>query len=130
MAVDPPRCQHIALHANDLEVVRSFHSEVLGLEVANYLPEEGVLAFQLRDGFVLRYERSDHPVDTESVRFIGLELPSFEDVDQMCEQVESRGVEVLSDLRETFRTSKGPYGFVIADPAGWRFKIFKYNEDA
>jgi hypothetical protein len=37
-------------------------------------------------------------------------------------------VEVLSDMRQTFRTSKGPYGFVIADPAGWRFKIFKYNE--
>jgi hypothetical protein len=37
-------------------------------------------------------------------------------------------VEVLSDMRQTFRTSKGSYGFVIADPAGWRFKIFKYNE--
>lgn len=128
MAVDPPRCQHIALFASDLEMVRSFHRDVLGLEVANYLPDEGVLAFQLRDGFVLRYERSDRPVGTDSVRFVGLELSSFGDVDDMFDRVESRDVEVLSDLRETFRTSKGPYGFVIADPAGWRFKIFKYNE--
>jgi hypothetical protein len=35
---------------------------------------------------------------------------------------------VLSDLREKFHSSPGPYGFVIADSEGWRFEIFKYNE--
>ena len=50
MAVDSPRCQHIALLASDLEIVRSFHRDVLGLELANYLPDEG----------------------TDSVRFVGL----------------------------------------------------------
>lgn len=130
MAVEPPRCQHIALFANNLEMVLRFHQEHLGLEVANYSPEEGVLAFQLHENFVLRYERSEQPVATDSVRFIGLELPSFEDVDNKFDQMQGRGVEVLSDMREAFRTSRGPYGFVVADPTGWRFKIFKYNEGA
>lgn len=98
------RCQHIALFASDLEMVLEFHREVLGLEVANYSPEECVLAFQLRDGFVLCYERSHHPVDTDSVSVIGLELPSLDDVDDMFDQMQDRGMEVLLDMHETFRT--------------------------
>jgi catechol 2,3-dioxygenase-like lactoylglutathione lyase family enzyme len=73
----PPRCQHVALSARDLEAVLRFHRGTLGLEVANYLPDEGVLALRLRDGFMLRYERSDRSVDAEAVGFIGLEVSSF-----------------------------------------------------
>lgn len=123
-----PRCQHVALYARDLEVVLGFHRDILGLQVASYLPDEGVLALRLADGFIHRYERSDCPAKSGGVRFIGLELSSFEDVDRWYARLQAEGVEILSDLRERFRDERGPYGFIVADPEGWRFKIFRYNE--
>lgn len=123
-----PRCQHVALYATDLEAVLRFHRDLLGLEVANYLSDDGVLALRLADGFILRYERLGRPPDPRGVRFIGLELSSFSEVDRWYDRLEAEGVEILSDLRERFRQERGPYGFIIADPEGWRFKIFRYNE--
>ena len=86
MAVDSPRCQHIALLASDLEIVRSFHRDVLGLELANYLPNEGVLAFQLRDGFVL-------PTSGPTILWVRTRcgssdsnMSSFGDVDDMFDE--------------------------------------------
>lgn len=83
----PPRCQHVALCARGPEAVLRFHRGILGLEVANYLPDEGVLALRLRDGFILRYERSDRSVDAEAVGFIGLEVSSFAEVDLWHDRV-------------------------------------------
>ncbi|MDP8958355.1 MAG: VOC family protein [Actinomycetota bacterium] len=119
-------CQHVAFFSLDLEATKSFFQELLGLEVANYDPEHGLLVFGLAEGFVLRFERTTESVGCPGLRFVGLEFSSFDEVDALFEGVSS-AAPILADMRERYRDRRGPYGFVIEDPNGYRFKIFKYN---
>lgn len=119
------RCQHLALATHDLDASRAFYGEVLGLEVATYDPEAGLLALRLADGFVLRFERRAQ-VHPQGLLFFGLELPTFEEVDRWFVRLEGH-VPIVEDLRERYADRPGPYGFLIRDPSGYVVKVFKYG---
>ncbi|OAN46106.1 hypothetical protein A6A03_13265 [Chloroflexus islandicus] len=119
------RCQHICLLTDRLRETRDFYANTLGLTPAYYDETVGVLAITLADGFVLRFEAKGPP-EPDGIRFIGLELSSFEAVDDLYEEL-ARRILIVEDLRARYATAKGPYGFIIADPNGYRLKLFKYG---
>lgn len=82
-----------------------------------------MLAITLAKGFVLRFEAKGPP-EPDGIRFIGLELGSFEAVDDLYETLAGR-IPMVEDLRAQYATTKGPYGFIMADPNGCRLKLFK-----
>lgn len=110
---------------DQLSETRDFFAETLGLEVANYDESAGLLVLRLADGFVLRFE-SKGPATPETIRFLGLELGSFDEVDSFYDRLRGR-VNIIEDLRPRFTTKEGPYGFIIEDPNGYRLKLFKYG---
>ncbi len=114
------RIQHVALASRDVAAAHRFYAGRLGLPVGNFDPEGGLLALRLADGFVLRFEAGPAP----GVRFLGLELESFEAVDQAYRRFSDR---VVLDLRARYRNRPGPYGFFLEDPDGYRVKLFKYG---
>ena len=61
------------------------------------------------------------------MRFFGLELPSYDDVDRWFNRLQEAGVNIMSDLRPLFEKRPGPYGFLIQDPNGYVVKLFKYG---
>jgi catechol 2,3-dioxygenase-like lactoylglutathione lyase family enzyme len=119
------RCQHIALMTSHLAATYTFYVDLLGLHPANYDPARGLLALGLDEGFVLRFEAGEI-VLPDSIRFIGVELDSFDAVDRLHARLAPQ-VEILTDLRLQFTTAPGPYGFIIADPNGYRMKLFRYG---
>lgn len=119
------RCQHICLTTERLAETRDFYVDVLGLNDANYDESSGLLALGLADGFVLRFEAKG-AADPSSIRFLGLELKSFEEVDRLHSELSQR-VKVIEDLRPRFTSAEGPYGCIIEDPNGYRLKLFKYG---
>ncbi|MGI8522614.1 MAG: hypothetical protein ACR2K3_04795 [Nocardioides sp.] len=88
-----------------------------------------LLTFELADGFVLRYEpvpdATGRPLGA-GVRFVGIQLSSRAEVDGWFDRLQE-SVQVVDDMRERHRSAMGPYGFVVADPDGYRFKLFRYN---
>lgn len=119
------RLQHLALKANELEATRAFYLELLELP-GRFEAESGHLWINFRDGFVLRFDRTDEVVNPGAVRYLGLELGSFEAVDRMHSHLTPR-VSIARDLREAYRDARGPYGFFVADPNGYLIKVFRYN---
>ena len=121
-----PHLQHIALKTEDLELIRAFYKDVLGLEEANYNADIGRLWLSLEDGFTLIFDRTEEEMTDSSLTYLGLELPDFAAVDAMFKQV-SAHASVEKDMREQYRHAQGPYGFFVRDPNGYRIKVFKYN---
>lgn len=119
------RCQHICLTTDRLAETRDFYVKTLGLVAATYDEASGLLALLLADGFVLRFEAKG-PAEPSSIRFIGLELDSFEEVDRLFDALSGR-VPIVQDLRSRYTSRQGPYGFIIEDPNGYRLKLFKYG---
>ncbi|MCS6889645.1 MAG: VOC family protein [Chloroflexus sp.] len=119
------RCQHICLTTDRLRETRDFYANILGLAPTYYDETVGVLAITLADGFVLRFETAGPP-EPSGIRFIGLELDSFAAVDSLFEELVGRA-RIVEDLRARYTTIKGPYGFIIEDPNGYRLKLFKYG---
>lgn len=119
------RLQHISLRTNDLERTRAFY-KMLSLEEANFDADIGRLWLSLEGDFTLIFDRSDEALEPFTVQYLGLELASFEAVDEMFEQLSS-SVDIGRDMRELYRHEQGPYGFFIKDPNGYVIKVFKYN---
>ncbi|MCS7290004.1 MAG: VOC family protein [Roseiflexus sp.] len=108
-----------------LAETRDFYVDTLGLVLANFDEAFGVLALQLADGFILRFEARG-PAEPSSIQFLGFELGSFEEVDRLHDELSGR-VRIVEDLRARFASKKGPYGFIIEDPNGYRVKLFRYG---
>ncbi|CAN5495125.1 hypothetical protein BH24DEI1_BH24DEI1_01120 [soil metagenome] len=119
------RCQHICLITDRLSETHDFYVGLLGLKAANYNESVGLLAFRLDDGFVLRFE-ANGSASPSSIRFLGLELDSFEQVDRLHDKL-AKSIEIVQDLRAQFTSAEGPYGFLIEDPNGYRIKLFRYG---
>jgi catechol 2,3-dioxygenase-like lactoylglutathione lyase family enzyme len=119
------RCQHIALMTIRLDATYTFYVDLLGMQPVNYDPAHGLLALSLDEGFVLRFEAGP-AVASASIRFIGIELDSFDAVDRLHARLAPQ-VEIITDLRPQFTATPGPYGFIIADPNGYRIKLFRYG---
>lgn len=120
------RCQHLALLSSDLGRTRAFYADLLGLDIATFSPQEGMLALRLEEGFILRFHRTEEPFSSASVAYLGLELSSFKAVDELLEQL-SKAIPIERNVRERFRRDTGPYGFFIRDPDGYRIKVFSHN---
>ena len=119
------KIQHLALKTNDLGATYAFYNDVLGC-LGRCDPEVGRIWLDFADGFTLIFDRTDKPLDPEVVQYLGLELKDFGAVDRMYRKVLPH-VRVGRDMRELYRDKRGPYGFFIEDPNGYRIKVFKYN---
>ena len=96
------RCQHICLNTRKLRETCEFYGELLGLPVAHYDEDRGLLALRFDDGSVLRFERVEggEEISPSGVRFVGIELDSFEEVDRWYERLAGSGrVPLVEDLR-------------------------------
>lgn len=120
------RCQHVSLNTRNLQETHAFYVELLGLPVANYDEARGLLALKFDDGSVLRFERTDGEVSPSGVRFVGIELDSFEEVDRWYERLAGR-IPIVQDLRPRYTSIAGPYGFLVRDPNGYAIKLFRYG---
>jgi len=101
----------------DLEVARTFYSDVLGLDVSDVM---GMLQLTLPGGTrVIIYDKQDH----QPAGFTVLNL-SVPDIEQAVDALAERGVELLryegfgQDERGISRGDGMPTGGWIADPAG------------
>ena len=121
------KLQHLALKTNGFEQTYTFYTDILGCSDARYEAVVGRIWLDFADGFTLIFDRADEPLNPQTVQYLGLELPSFAAVDEMYQQVASHA-ELGRDMRELYREAKGPYGFFICDPNGYRIKVFCYNE--
>lgn len=120
------RLQHIALQTGDILASFRFYHELLGLP-ARYDLQVGRLWVTLADGFTLIFDQAEKPPASEVVVYLGLELTDFVAVDGMFGRL-SQHLPIERDLRERYRSARGPYGFFIRDPSGYRLKIFHYND--
>lgn len=122
---------HLHLKCNDLENTRAFYKQFLDVNELHYHDEEQLSVLSIdRNQFVIQFQQADQTVENTGnhLGFIGLELESFHEVDQMIKTAEEQYPELLGkDMRDQFRNEKGPYGFFIEDPTGYTLKIFKYN---
>ena len=123
------KVQHLALKTAAFEQTYTFYTDILGCSDARYDAQIGRIWLNFADGFTLIFDRTDEPLNPLSVQYLGLELPSFTAVDEMYQQVAPHA-ELGRDMRELYRDARGPYGFFIFDPNGYRIKVFCYNEEA
>ncbi len=120
------KLQHLALKTDALKQTYAFYTEILGCGDARY--DTGVGRIWLNaDGFTLIFDHADEPLNPLTVQYLGLELPSFAAVDEMYQQV-APYAELGRDMRELYKAARGPYGFFVFDPSGYRIKVFCYNE--
>lgn len=117
------RLQHIALKTNDLEATRAFYLGYLNLSGKHNADN---LWVNFEDGFVLRFGQTEEAINPTAVQYLGLELESFDAVDQMYENLTPQ-VSIYRDVRETYRHAQGPYGFFVYDPNGYLIKVFRYT---
>lgn len=117
---------HLALKTTDLLATYRFYHEQLGL-AADYNLEVGRLWVEGANAVRLIFVQADTAPDPEAVAFIGLELADFAAVDALYARLAAT-LTIERDVRETYRHTKGPYGFFILDPNGYRLKIFRYHD--
>ena len=121
------RIQHVALRTQDLGASCRFYAEVLGVATGRTDEAVGRAWLDFPDGFTLIFDYAETPPDPPTLTYLGLELESFAAVDELVEKLEA-SVVIERDMRETYRNARGPYGFFIRDPNGYRLKVFTYND--
>lgn len=95
--------KNMQLDVSDVETTRQFYRDFIGLNEINFLPEPAIAIFEVGE-FILRFEQTDAPPDGPiPIRFIGLELGSFDAVDAAYEEVETRySEENIDDVRKKY----------------------------
>ena len=121
------KLQHLALKTGAFKQTYTFYTDMLGCRDARCDAQVGRIWLNFADGFTLIFDHVDEPLNPLTVQYLGLELPSFAAVDEMYQQVAPHA-ELGRDMRELYREARGPYGFFIYDPNGYRIKVFCYNE--
>lgn len=125
---------------NDIEEMRRFYSEIVGLQEVSYQNDDdwGWLVYQ-NEGFQFMWFRSDenlpvidgwaaqpgYPGGEFAITSWSIEVPQ-EDFEEIVEKLKSAGVKLLSMKPEWRQDSY--WGFTVMDPMGNTVEIF-YEDD-
>ncbi|AFZ66454.1 VOC family protein [Deinococcus peraridilitoris] len=121
-----PQLEHVAFKAVNLPQTEAFYHN-LGAHVSWHNAAQRLFVGFSR-GSRLIFDKAETAVNPSAVVYIGIELPDFQAVDQAFIRCASSSAVLGRDMRETYRSATGPYGFFVQDPDGYVVKVFKYHE--
>jgi catechol 2,3-dioxygenase len=114
---------HVHVHVADLEQARAFYMDVLGLELAADLSNQGVMfvaagGYHHHIGFNIWAGQQRQPPQTLGLRLFTLNVPDAETLDQLRERLYSAAVTV---------EAQPDHSLLVHDPVGNAIKLVKDN---
>jgi predicted enzyme related to lactoylglutathione lyase len=108
------------LPAEDFEASKQFYKDVLGMQVKFEFGEAGMVAFKVaeQEPAIILQDKKKHPSAKPSILFV------VEDVRKSYEELETKGVQFLSEPYEIFT------GLAVQfeDPSGNRLGLTDYSK--